>query len=295
MADSLTIAVRVYPDLKSTQPERKAPQIDGMLVFDCETRTDKTQALTFGSYRFLVAGRCLEEGLFYADDLTAAEREVLERYAREHRADTDPRGIPERGIPSNPALQFLPIADFRTLLYRVAYKGRGLLAAFNFQFDASRCALGYVESRDRFLGGFTFNFFEYRDKHGQLRANPYRPGIAVKHMDSKRALKGFTGGIDPDKLDQIPEGADVPKPKKGYVFRGHMLDVKTLAFALTDQGMSLERACEVFGVEHGKHKVAIHGMITPNTSTTTDAMCSHRPSSQPSSLMNMRSIRSRSK
>lgn len=263
MADSLTIAVRVYPDLKSTQPERKAPQIDGMLVFDCETRTDKTQALTFGSYRFLVAGRCLEEGLFYADDLTAAEREVLERYAREHRADTDPRGIPERGIPSNPKLQLLPIADFRTLLYRVAYKGRGLLAAFNFQFDASRCALGYVESRDRFLGGFTFNFFEYRDKHGQLRANPYRPGIAVKHMDSKRALKGFTGGIDPDKLDQIPEGADVPKPKKGYVFRGHMLDVKTLAFALTDQGMSLERACEVFGVEHGKHKVAIHGIITP--------------------------------
>ena len=59
----LPIAVRVYPDLKPTQPQRKAPQIDGMLVFDCETRTDKTQALTFGSYRFLVAGRCLEEGL----------------------------------------------------------------------------------------------------------------------------------------------------------------------------------------------------------------------------------------
>ena len=47
------------------------PQIDGMLVFDCETRTDKAQALTFGSYRFLVEGRCLEEGLFYGDDLTA--------------------------------------------------------------------------------------------------------------------------------------------------------------------------------------------------------------------------------
>jgi hypothetical protein len=34
----LPIAVRVYPDLKPSQPERKAPQIDGMLVFDCETR-----------------------------------------------------------------------------------------------------------------------------------------------------------------------------------------------------------------------------------------------------------------
>jgi hypothetical protein len=160
-AGALPIAVRVYPDLKPSQPQRKAPQIDGMLVFDCETRTDRAQALTFGSYRFLVAGRCLEEGLFYADDLTSAERTMLERYAREHAAGTDPRGIPERGIPSNPDLVLLPIADFRTLLYRVANKGRGLLCAFNFPFDASRCALGYVESRDRFLGGFTFQFFHY--------------------------------------------------------------------------------------------------------------------------------------
>jgi hypothetical protein len=258
--DALPIALRVYPDLKPTQPERKAPQIDGMLIFDCETRISKTQALTFGSYRFLVAGRCLEEGLFFADDLKADEREVLERYAREHGAETDPRGIPERGIPSNREVQLLPIAEFRRLIYRVAYKGRGLLVAFNFPFDASRCAIGYVESRDRFLGGFTFQFFQYRDKNGTLRAHPYRPGIAVKHMDSKRALKGFTGAIDPDKLDQIPEGE--LKPKKGYVFRGHMLDAKTLAFALTDRSLSLEAACELFGVEHGKQTVKQHGIIT---------------------------------
>jgi hypothetical protein len=262
VSQSLPIAVRVYPDLKPTQPQRKAPQIDGMLVFDCESRTDKTQALTFGSYRFLVAGRCLEEGLFYADDLTDDEGDALERYAREHPADTDPRGIPERDIPSNPDLMLLPIADFRTLLYRVAYKGRGLLVAFNFPFDASRCALGYVPSRDRFLGGFTFQFFQYRDRNGQLRVNPYRPGIAVKHMDSKRALKGFTGAIDPDKVDQIPEGE--LKPKKGYVFRGHMLDLRTLAFALTDRSLSLEGACDLSGVEHGKQKAAQHGVITPD-------------------------------
>ena len=86
----LPIAVRVYPDLKPSQPERKAPQIDGMLVFDCETRTDRAQTLTFGSYRFLVAGRCLEEGLFYADDLTADEREragtLRARALRRHRS-----------------------------------------------------------------------------------------------------------------------------------------------------------------------------------------------------------------
>lgn len=234
-----------------------------MVVFDCETRTNRAQALTFGSYRFLVEGRCLEEGLFYADDLSTSEREVLESYARTHAADTDPRSIPEREIPSDSQLRLLPIADFRALLHRVAYKGRGLLVAFNFPFDISRVALSFVSSRDRFLGGFTLQLFQYRDKDGRQRVNPYRPGIAVKHMDSKRALKGFTGAIDPDKLDQIPEGAEIPKPKKGYVFRGHMLDAKTLAFALTDQGMTLERACEVFGVEHGKQKAEKHGIITP--------------------------------
>lgn len=260
---ALPIAVRVYPDLKPSQVERKVPQIDGILVFDCETRTDHAQALMFGSYRFLVEGRCLEEGLLYGDDLSVSERAVLEHYVSSHDGDTDPRGLPERQILSNPQLRLLPIAEFRKLLYRVGYKGRGLLCAFNFPFDASRCALGHVDARDRFLGGFTFQFFQYRDTHGQLRPHPYRTGIAIKHMDSKRALKGFTGGIDPDKLDQIPEGADVPKPKKGYVFRGHMLDAKTLAFALTDQAMSLERACEVFGVEHAKQKAEKHGIITP--------------------------------
>ena len=42
-----------------------------------------------------------------------------------------------------------------------------------------------------------------------------------------------------------------------------MLDAKTLAFALTDQGINLEGACELFGVEHGKQKVKRHGIVTP--------------------------------
>ena len=87
MRSDLPIAVRVYPDLPSAPSKRKAtPQIDGMLVFDCETRTDKAQALTFGSYRFLVAGPLPEEGLFYGDDLLPRERAVLERYVAEPRS-----------------------------------------------------------------------------------------------------------------------------------------------------------------------------------------------------------------
>ncbi len=238
------------------------PPIDAMLVFDCETRTDKAQALTFGSYRFLVAGRCVQEGLFYGDDLLPREKVVLERYVASHAAETDLRGIPERNIPSDPKLQLLPLAEFRKLLYRVAYKGRGLLVAFNFPFDISRLALSYAESQGRFLGGFSFTFFQYEDAAGAMRASPYRPAITVKHMDNKRSFKRFTAAIDRDKEDRIPEGADTPRADDRYIFRGHMLDAKTLAFALTDQNLSLEKACELFGVEHGKQKVERHGVIT---------------------------------
>ena len=51
---SLVIAVRVYPDVKDEErnfdrPKRAWHRPDAMLVFDTETRTDRTQRLTFGS------------------------------------------------------------------------------------------------------------------------------------------------------------------------------------------------------------------------------------------------------
>ena len=52
------------------------------VVFDCETRVDTRQDLTFGFYRLLRlkgAGYVLEEeGAFFDDDLSAHERKVLE-------------------------------------------------------------------------------------------------------------------------------------------------------------------------------------------------------------------------
>ena len=145
MRSALPIAVRVYPDLPSSRTDREVtPPIDAMLVFDCETRTDKAQALTFGSYRFFAHGRCIEEGLFYGDDLLPREKRMLERYVASHAAETDPRGIPERGVPADPTLHLLSLAQFRDCCTASVYKGRALLVAFNFPFDASRLALNYT-------------------------------------------------------------------------------------------------------------------------------------------------------
>ena len=75
--DPLKLAIRVYPEPRSDVPESTQKKLrywrrpHRMLVFDTETRTDTAQALTFGSYRYYEHGKCLEEGLFYADDLSA--------------------------------------------------------------------------------------------------------------------------------------------------------------------------------------------------------------------------------
>src|SRR5438477_8419203 len=89
------LAVRAYPQSPKppTKPDRRTWRRSPlMLVFDTETRTDATQRLTFGSYRFISDGRCLEEELFYADDLPPKDRAVLQRYVRRHRADVHKSG-----------------------------------------------------------------------------------------------------------------------------------------------------------------------------------------------------------
>src|SRR5437016_2913039 len=120
---SLPIAVRVYPEpqgLKAKTWSRKPWQLpDAIFIFDTESRVDHTQRLTFGSYRFIVSGRCLEEGLFYGDDLPERDREVLERYVVTHSPETVGSG--------HPKLRLLPRTEFVDRLYRAAYRARCLL------------------------------------------------------------------------------------------------------------------------------------------------------------------------
>jgi hypothetical protein len=256
---SLAIAVRVYPGLKDDErdfdkPPRKWKRPDAMFVLDTETRTDQTQRLTFGSYRFIIAGQCVKENLFYGDDLPAKDRRILERYV------TTPRVL----VPDENAhdVSLLTRHQLVEKLFRTAYKGRCLLVAFNFPFDISRVACDFTNARRRFAGGFSLDLWSYR-KNGSEQRHQFRPSICIKHIDSKRALKGFTGRSSPDDPDLIPEGSTTGEPEEGYIFRGHFLDLRTLAFALTDKSYTLEKACQDFGVRHGKQRVTKHGLVTP--------------------------------
>lgn len=258
--DEIAIAVRGYP-VSASSEIREASKTAGALpshafVFDCETRTDAAQTLTFGCYRYYVDGECAEEGLFHADGLTSEELACLRDYTRMRRADVKP--------PRSDHIQLHDRDDFLRIVYQAAFKARAVVVGFNLPFDISRLAFDVSEARGMFAGGFSFGIWDWTRPDGTTAENKYRPRIVVKHIDSKRALKAFTKAAGTDKVDRIPEESTSGKLDKRYGFRGHFLDLRTLAFALTDRGHSLESACNIFGVEHGKQKVDIHGTVTPD-------------------------------
>ena len=249
---SIDLAVRAYPEIPGREREpknRKPPRrSNSMLVFDTETRTDATQSLMFGCFRFIVDGLCVREALFHANDLSEAELSKLRKYVSSRSADV----VRHR----KKSLDLLTVDEFLKELFRASYKARGLIVGFNLPFDLSRVGFDVAVSRGYFSGGFSLGLWSH--PKGLRNRNRFRPRVAIKHIDSKRALIGFTARLGPDELDlQAEDGSG-----KKRTFQGRFLDLRTLAFALTDRGHSLKSACTAFGVEHGKTDVSEHGKIT---------------------------------
>lgn len=87
-----------------------------------------------------------------------------------------------------------------------------MVVCFNAPFDLSRLAIGVGEARGRHYGGFSFPIWTYQ--HGRQRKDhSWRPRIAVRSLDSRRSLIGFTA-----------VRADDPALRR-RAFRGHFLDL----------------------------------------------------------------------
>ena len=217
-----------------------------LLVFDTETTTDSTQALKFGSwryYRLCRGGRwdCVQEGLFHGDDLhdtDPAGMAVLRRYAANTWADTDhgqqqPLKLLTRG-------QFV-----EQVLFRAAWEGRARVVGFNLPFDLSRLAISASEGRGANRGGFSFILAAGNPTKG-YKERKHRPRVQIKHLNAHRAQISFTAAM----------GAT-------HRWRGDFVDLRTLTFALTARGHSLDSACRAFGVQ-GKADPGQRGVITPS-------------------------------
>jgi hypothetical protein len=272
-ATGLPVAFRVWTEQpggrvrrRSTAARRRrrteAPK--HVLIIDTETRVDIGQGLLYGAYWFCASTpdgrlRCLEEGLFYADDLPDTshdEYEVLQRYVIDHPARVDG---------SNPAarrgIRLLSRDEFmEDVVWRGGYQARATIVMFNAPFDWSRLAISAGKRRrargsrtnqdpDEIRGpatGFSFAFY---------RRPKYRPGLGVDHLDSKRSMMRWISPAVIDVEDRQHLDDDV-------AFGGNILDLRTLVYALTSSSHSLKKACAAFGVEHGKATEPPHGEIT---------------------------------
>jgi len=230
------------PQLLPVQPVRN------ILVIDTETTTDPTQALTFGGW---IHGRVetdgtvtrLAEGIFHADDLEDTDPHgyrTLRRETLKGVAQVTPRTREaDRHIRFETRTEFV-----EGTLWKLAYVSRAHVVMFNKPFDLSRLALKASEARGYDYGGFSLQLW---------KNDLFRPRVAVKHIDSKKAFASFKR-----------PGRKVAGFVDGETNHGFFLDLRTWAFALTGSAHSLRSACEAFGVEHGKHDTETHGVITPD-------------------------------
>jgi hypothetical protein len=164
-----------------------------VLVCDCETTIDPSQRLLFGSWRVFLSDRCIDEGLFYAEDLPACDRATLEECVRTHPAATDRTA----GVVTEHLRLLSRRAFLDQVLWPIAYKSRGLVVGFNPPFDFGRLAIGGGEARGAFYGrGFSLKLWEY-EHDGRWCENRYRPRIALKSIGSKRALMGVHTPLRP--------------------------------------------------------------------------------------------------
>lgn len=249
-----SVAVRAWTHSTTAKPKprrrrREAPLVSHVLVFDTETTIDATQALLYGAFRYCrvdaTTVTTVAEGLIYADDLPQRDPEGyqrLQRYATSHKADVD---LTYLAVEPLWELQLVSRSEFvDRWLWHVAYphnnrRDPATVVAFNAPFDLSRIAVDVAEARDDLYGGFSFTLWHDKDGH----AASWRPRLAIKALDSKRAIKKFR-----------------KRERGAHDSAGHLLDLRTLVFALTGASHSLDSACRAFDVQ-GKASTPEFGII----------------------------------
>jgi len=215
-----------------------------VLVIDTETTTDAKQKLTFGACRRLqltpLGYQCIEEGVFYDDDLGSSQVDVLTRYIE------DPGNLPGIEVKRFPPVSRVPLMNRSAFIERVFWKAirKGdMVVGFNLPFDLSRLAVKAAASDH---GGWSFILSLRKNRTtGEMEPYPERPRVVIKSLDSKMAFIG---------LSSIRHPNEWPREAR-------FLDLRTLGHALRDESYTLESACEAFHVQ-GKMKHKPTGRVT---------------------------------
>ena len=213
-----------------------------VLGFDTETTTDELQSLNFGVYQFcekiLDGSYCpLEEGIFYGDDLSPDQIEVIRAYVHDQ---SSKRATGQLNLRLYTRDQFV-----EKVMYAAIQAGAAIVA-FNLPFDLSRLAVEYRVARGAGGRGWSFVVFRYKNKaKGEWLPNSFRPRVQLRPKDSKAAFIRLAGG-------------DMNQPYRV----GRFLDVKTLVWALRNKSLSLESSCREFKVPGKLHNYVPSGRVT---------------------------------
>jgi hypothetical protein len=232
------IAIRAYSEQPDeiplgARPFRASVQPSGWsVIFDCETTIDATQALLVGFYQIRERNELFQEGIFFNPNTTTEDdRRLIDEYAAAHRL-----------------LVKTAAAFANDVLIKYGYTRCGTVIGFNLPFDLSRMAIDHGSARGHMRGGFSFRLTKAGDD----------PRIRVKHISSRSALIDFA----------VPGEQDVSRSgrREGRTvapYRGHFVDVRTLAAALLSQRFNLGSLAEFLRTPTRKAQVEEHGHITP--------------------------------
>lgn len=246
---------------RSKDARRKYPH--EALVFDTETRDEAGQGLLFGIWRLYSDNigtdpvtHLVEEGLFYPDDLAVTDPAgwaTLREYVATHRAADVAPGNHKR-------IHLWPVSRWlEERLYRYGFKHRTYanVVGFNLPFDLGGLARHFGPARPSrsgsgidYFGGWSLSFWGEHRPDGTWRGPRYKPWLHLKSIDPRRTLIGW-----------VPVQDDEPREVAKGPGGGRFVDLRTLAFALTDKSLTLEGACRLFGHEYVKQDVE-YGTIT---------------------------------
>ncbi len=228
------------------------------LIFDTETETDPAQRVRLLVWRLYSDGPgrppghfCVEEGIAYpdalpdrdptgyrtlVDDVDSRQAEVAPGFGA-----TETKG----GLMLRPLSWWL---QERLCRYGYSHRDRCAVVGFNLPFDFGRLASDWRPARGYYRGGWSLGIWGSFDQAGGWHDLRYHPRLLMKAIDPRRTLFGW-GSLK--KGDQDDKGAGA-----------RFIDLRTLAFALTDRSYTLEAACDAFGDPYQKANVE-YDRITP--------------------------------
>ena len=236
MNQSKVIEVRVHTEVFGSEhsiPKSKPEFVmaldkwsERVLILDCETTTDQSQALLFGSFLYcrFKHGQYLPvlEGIFYADDLDSRSIKILKDYCS-----------------ANGLRPPLSRKQFIRQIFLRAVRAEALIAGFNLFFDLSHIATEASWS-NRNGGGWSLTMNQFQDKNdGEFHEDQYAPRLVIKPKDGKGAFYKLTKVAPPS--NKRPRASRQYPPIR-------CLDLKTLIWALDNKSHSLDSACAAKGI-----------------------------------------------